>query len=69
MKKPIYNSIERWEMQSDSTLTAFRKLNLAVLHLLRSFDETMTTKQKSAKLFAVSFTVIVLIIIYLVITK
>jgi hypothetical protein len=36
MKKPLYNSQERWEMREiDCTITAFRKLNLAVLHLCR----------------------------------
>ena len=40
MKKPLYNSQERWEMRKlDSAITAFRKLNLAVLHLLRQIHK------------------------------
>lgn len=41
MKSPIYNSQERFEIiMNDTTIAAARKLNLAVLHLLRDFDRT-----------------------------
>jgi hypothetical protein len=41
MKKPYYNSQERLEIREiDCTITALRKLNLAVLHLLREFERT-----------------------------
>jgi len=39
MKKPIYNCQDRKEIREiDCTLTAFKKLNLALLHLLRDFE-------------------------------
>lgn len=42
MKKPIYNEVERYEMRNfDCALTAFRKLNIAVLHIKRAIDREM----------------------------
>jgi hypothetical protein len=39
MEKPIYNRVERWEIREiNCTITAGRKLNIAVLHLLRLFQ-------------------------------
>ena len=42
MKRPLYNMHERWEMQHDTTITALRKLNLAVLDLRRQIDRELT---------------------------
>jgi len=39
MKRPLYNINKRWEMQADTTLTAFRKLNLVILHLRREIHK------------------------------
>lgn len=43
MKPPYYNSQERKDMRElDCTLTAAKKLHLAVLHLLREYERMFT---------------------------
>ena len=51
MKKPLYNSQERWEIRElDCTITSFRKLNIAVLRLLREFEITLVELVEFIKL-------------------
>jgi len=42
MKRPLYNMTERWEIREiDCSITAFRKLSLAILHLRRQIDREL----------------------------
>ncbi len=51
MKEPIYNSLERYQIRNiESTLTAYRKLNIAVLHFRREIYRSFVKYLKNQKL-------------------